>query len=58
MVREPGTVGGDVARLTAYDPATGSRATLTRDAFDRGALGVSGWSEPWFAVLPAEGAAH
>ena len=46
-------VGGDDARLTAYDPATGGRVTVTRDAFERGELRVSGWSEPWFAVLPA-----
>jgi len=51
-------VGGDDAGLTAYDPATGGRTTVTRDAFDRGALRVSGWSEPWFAVLPARRTAH
>jgi hypothetical protein len=51
-------VGGDDAGLTAYDPASGGRATVTRDAFDRGALRVSGWSEPWFAVLPARRTAH
>ena len=46
-------VGGDHAALTAYDPATGGRATLTRAAFDRGDLRISGWSEPWFSVVPA-----
>jgi hypothetical protein len=46
-------VGGDHAALTAYDPASGRPVTITRDAFDRGALRVAGWSEPWFAVLPA-----
>ena len=45
-------VGGDDAALTAYDPASGGPVTITRDAFDRGALRVAGWSEPWFAVLP------
>src|SRR6478736_1202171 len=41
-------VGGDDATLTAYDPASGGPVTITRDAFDRGALRVAGWSEPWF----------
>ena len=45
-------VGGDDTALTAYDPASGGPVTITRDAFDRGALRVAGWSEPWFAVLP------
>lgn len=51
-------LGGDDAGLTAYDPATGGRTVVTRDAFDRGALGISGWSEPWFTILPAAGEAH
>lgn len=51
-------VGADDAGMTAYDPATGGPTVLTREAFDRGALAVSGWSEPWFAVLPASGEAH
>jgi hypothetical protein len=51
-------VGGDDAGLTAYDPATGGNTTLSRDAFARGDLRVSGWSEPWFAVLPAGRTAH
>lgn len=46
-------VGGDDAALTAYDPASGGRTTMTRDAFEGGELRVSGWSEPWFAVVPA-----
>ena len=46
-------VGGDDAALTAYDPATGGRTTLTRAAFVRGDLRISGWSEPWFSVVPA-----
>jgi hypothetical protein len=46
-------VGGDDAALTAYDPASGGPVTITRADFDRGALRVAGWSEPWFAVLPA-----
>lgn len=46
-------VGGDDEALTAYDPATGGRTTLTRAAFDRGDLRISGWSEPWFSVVPA-----
>ncbi|GIM64321.1 hypothetical protein Pve01_82910 [Planomonospora venezuelensis] len=51
-------IGGDDAGLTAYDPATGRPATITRDAFERGDLRLSGWSEPWFAVLPAGRTAH
>jgi hypothetical protein len=51
-------VGGDDAALTAYDPASGRPVTITRDAFGRGALRVAGWSEPWFAVLPARRTAH
>ena len=51
-------VGGDDAALTAYDPASGGPVTITADAFDRGALRVAGWSEPWFAVLPAGRTAH
>jgi len=51
-------VGGDGATLTAYDPASGRPVTITRAAFDRGALRVAGWSEPWFAVLPAGRTAH
>ena len=51
-------VGGDDATLTAYDPASGGPVTITRAAFDRGALRVAGWSEPWFAVLPAGRTAH
>ena len=45
-------VGGDDRALTAYDPASGRTARLTRDRFASGTLRVSGWSEPWFAVLP------
>ncbi|WP_210503183.1 hypothetical protein [Nocardioides xinjiangensis] len=45
-------VGASADRLTAYDPATGRRVVLPRDAFVTGTLRVSGWSEPWFAVLP------
>ena len=51
-------VGGDDATLTAYDPASGGPVTITRAAFDRGALRVAGWSEPWFAVLPGGRTAH
>ena len=39
-------VGGDGVALTAYDPASGGPVTITRAAFDRGALRVAGWSEP------------
>lgn len=45
-------VGGDDRALTAYDPASGRTARLPRDRFASGTLRVSGWSEPWFAVLP------
>ena len=51
-------VGADDATLTAYDPASGRPVTLTRAAFERGRLRVAGWSEPWFAVLPAGRTAH
>ena len=51
-------VGGDPARLTAYDPASGGFVTLTRDDVEHGSLRVAGWSEPWFAVLPAGRTAH
>ena len=51
-------VGGDDATLTAYDPASGGSVTMTRDAFERGRLRVAGWSEPWFAILPAGRTAH
>ena len=51
-------VGGDDVALTAYDPASGGLVTMTREAFERGRLRVAGWSEPWFAVLPAGRAAH
>lgn len=45
-------VGGDERALTAYDPATGGRARLPRADVAGGTLRVSGWNEPWFAVLP------
>lgn len=45
-------VGADDERLTAYDPATGRPARLLRADVVHGTLQVSGWSEPWFAVLP------
>lgn len=45
---------GDDAALTAYDPATGGRARLRRSDFAGGTLRVSGWTEPWFAVLPGD----
>ena len=51
-------VDGDGATLTAYDPASGGLVTITRVAFERGRLRVAGWSEPWFAVLPAGRTAH
>jgi hypothetical protein len=38
--------------LAAYDPSSGRRVRLPREAFVRGDLRVAGWSEPWFAVLP------
>lgn len=46
---------GDERALTAYDPATGRSVRLPRDDFSRGALRVSGWCEPWFAVVPVSG---
>lgn len=38
--------------LQVYDPATGHVVPLPRDAFATGTLSISGWSRPWFAVLP------
>ena len=43
---------GDERSLTAYDPASGRRDRLLRADFTSGTLRVSGWTEPWFAVLP------
>lgn len=48
-------VGGDASALAAYDPSSGRRVRLPREAFARGELRVSGWSEPWFTVLPTAG---
>ena len=48
-------VDGDASALTAYDPSSGRRVRLPREAFARGGLRVAGWSEPWFAVLPTAG---
>lgn len=48
-------VDGDEHALTAYDPSSGRRVRLPREDFVRGDLRVAGWSEPWFAVLPAAG---
>jgi hypothetical protein len=48
-------VDGDEHALTAYDPSSGRPVRLPREAFVRGDLRVAGWSEPWFAVLPAAG---
>ena len=45
-------VGGDSAHLAAYDPANGRVTRLPRSDFTRATLHVSGWTEPWFAVLP------
>jgi hypothetical protein len=45
-------VDADEAALMAYDPSSGHRVRLPREAFVRGDLRVAGWSEPWFAVLP------
>jgi hypothetical protein len=44
---------GDEPWLAAYDPSSGRRVRLPREDFVRGDLRVAGWSEPWFAVLPA-----
>jgi hypothetical protein len=43
---------GDEPSLAAYDPSSGRRVRLPREAFVRGDLRVAGWSEPWFAVVP------
>lgn len=45
-------VDGDERGLVAYDPSSGHRVRVPREAFVRGDLRVAGWSEPWFAVLP------
>lgn len=39
-------------QLRAYDPARGVVVPLPREEWVDGALNVSGWSTPWFAVLP------
>lgn len=46
-------VAADEQGLLAYDPSSGRRVRLPREDFVRGALRLAGWSEPWFAVLPA-----
>ncbi len=50
-----GEPGSDEPWLEAYDPSSGRRVRLAREAFVRGDLLVAGWSEPWFAVLPTAG---
>ena len=47
-----GPVGSTGDRLRCYDPATGRVVEVTRDAFARHRLGLSGWDRPWLAVLP------
>ncbi len=38
--------------VVAYDPASGTDTRLTREAWLTGALGLSGWNQPWFLLLP------
>ncbi|KQZ67352.1 hypothetical protein [Nocardioides sp. Root151] len=40
------------ADLTVYDPARGVRDRIEPDRFVEGDVSVSGWSRPWFTVLP------
>lgn len=40
------------AQLTPYDPATGLLGAIPAEQFSRPQLSVSGWSHPWFAILP------
>lgn len=46
--------GATAGALTLYDPATGRERRLRRAAFADGRLQVSGWDEPWFAVVPRD----
>ncbi|GAA1913017.1 hypothetical protein [Nocardioides hwasunensis] len=39
---------------SVYDPASGRTRAVRRDDFASGSLGISGWDEPWFVVLPTE----
>lgn len=40
--------------LRAYDPARGVQVRIDPARFVAGSLHLSGWSQPWFAVLPAQ----
>lgn len=40
------------AALEIYNPGTGRRVPVTRDAWTTGHLQLSGWDGPWFVVLP------
>lgn len=40
------------ADLSVWDPARGRRTTLTPDAIVDARLALSGWTHPWFSVLP------
>lgn len=49
VVLVTGTDGDD---LRIYDPASGTSTTVTREDFENGDLGVSGWDQPWVGVVP------
>lgn len=38
--------------LNCYDPASGRLIQMVEQSFLRARLSISGWSHPWFAVLP------
>lgn len=38
--------------LRTYDPASGRQVRIDAGSFASGRLSVSGWSRPWFAVIP------
>lgn len=49
IVLVTGTDGDD---LEIYDPASGDTYTVTRQQFTDGELGVAGWDQAWFGVVP------
>jgi hypothetical protein len=45
--------GADAGSVQVYNPARGTVAELTREAFESGTLTTFGsWTYPWFVVLP------
>ena len=46
-------IGAREDALEVYDPASGRRESVPRDAFVAARLGLSGWGRPWFVVAPA-----